>query len=185
MTHIAVNWVQRADMIPSLQKGSREASRGGSGKRTSAYPHCANPMRLPGWETHIFSPQSSLETLNRGGGLCLALSSKMESKGNPPVERAPPSPFLPSPRSQWVGARGARASFPFYGVLGLSQSAADAIFTFLTPTPGHATLPRPPQDPAAMSAPAAAWPRPSQPTRHLQGSSLSLWLLRARKAVLK
>lgn len=102
MTHIAVNWVQRADMIPSLQKGSREASRGGSGKRTSAYPHCANPMRLPGWETHLFSPQSSLETLNRGGGLCLALSSKMESKGNSPCGKGTPKP-LPSQSSFTMG----------------------------------------------------------------------------------
>lgn len=37
------------------------------------------------------------------------------------------------PSQPWFTVSGARASFPFYDVLGLSQSAADVIFTFLTP----------------------------------------------------
>ena len=39
------------------------------------------------------------------------------------------------PSQPWFTVSGVRASFPFYDVLGLSRSAADVIFTFLTPPP--------------------------------------------------
>ena len=45
------------------------------------------------------------------------------------------------PSQPWFTLSGVRASFPFYDVLGLSRSAADVIFTFLTPPPPPSSLP--------------------------------------------
>lgn len=72
----------------------------------------AHAPRLLKWEPQYFTmPGPDWEVLIKGEGLCLALSSKMESKGKPPWIGHPISCPV-SPCSHWLGVG---FPFSFYG----------------------------------------------------------------------